>query len=203
MPLLSLVPVLVPSSPHPHFVASASCPQAPFGTSTRDQAIKVYQEDADKAYYGIGSPGPCAYKVYSMLGKQTTSTKETAGTAKLGKSERFRYEHVKRAMETPGAGQYAQKGAVGRQAVSTKRTMPSAKFGTSTRDHVKKMFISADHEKATYGENSPGPVTASMVSSMGRQTLSRRANRPTWGFGTAERKTIQVSNTPGPGAYWA
>ncbi|CAG9463912.1 unnamed protein product [Pedinophyceae sp. YPF-701] len=32
-----------------------------FGTATRDAAIKVYQEDADKAYYGLGSPGPCAY----------------------------------------------------------------------------------------------------------------------------------------------
>lgn len=60
-----------------------------------------------------------------------------------------------------------------------------------------------EHEKGTYGENSPGPVTAEMHSSIGRQTLSRKATKPSWGFGHAERKTVQVSNTPGPGAYWA
>jgi len=195
----------VPSTAYGSQVVSAvsTAPRIVFGSSTRDQAIKVYQEDADKAFFGLGSPGPCAYKTTSMLGRQVLSNKESAGAAKMGKSDRFKYDHVRRALEIPGAGQYSQTVAVGRQSLSNKRTMPAAKFGTSTRDRMKKVFISPEHEKGTYGENSPGPVTAEMHSSIGRQTLSRKATKPSWGFGHAERKTVQVSNTPGPGAYWA
>lgn len=182
---------------------TATAAKAPFGSSTRDHAVKVYQEDADKAYYGLGSPGPCTYKVYSMHGRQLESTKDSSGVTKIGKSQRFDYAEMKRAAETPGAGQYRLRGAVGTQSVSTKKTMPTPRIGTSTRDGAKKQFISTDHEKAQYGENSPGPVTAHMTSSMGRQTLSRKSSRPSYGFGTAKRDTIQVTNTPGPGTYRA
>jgi len=180
-----------------------TAPRIAFGASTRDQALKIYQEDADKAYFGLGSPGPCAYKVSSMMGKQVSSTKASAGAAKMGTGDRFKYEHVRRAKELPGAGQYKLDPAVGRQTMSTRKTMPTAKFGTSTRDGMKKQFISVEHEKGTYGENSPGPVTAGPNTSMGKQTLSRKKTKPSWGFGTAERKTVQVTSTPGPGAYWA
>ena len=62
----------VPSTAYGSQVVSAvsTAPRIVFGSSTRDQAIKVYQEDADKAFFGLGSPGPCAYKTTSMLGRQ-------------------------------------------------------------------------------------------------------------------------------------
>lgn len=61
-----------------------------FGTSTRDQVAKVYMEDADKAFYGLESPGPGAYATLGAVGRQQLSTKETAPGFKLGTSGRFK-----------------------------------------------------------------------------------------------------------------
>lgn len=48
------------------------------------------------------------------------------------------------------------------------------------------LFISKEHEKGQYGENSPGPVTGQFVSSIGIQTLSVKSSAPSWGFGTGK-----------------
>jgi len=178
---------------------------AVFGNSTRDQQDKVYMEGegADKAFFGLESPGPGTYVVVGAIGRQKLSTKESAPTFKLGTSQRFNYDFVKRARDTPGAGQYPINGAVGKQPFSTKKTLPAYRFGTATRDNMKKQFISTEHEKSSYGENSPGPVTADLRSSMGKQELSMKKTNPKWGFGKAKRKTIETTDNPGPGAYYA
>lgn len=115
----------------------------------------------------------------------------------------YSYDFVRRARESPGAGQYVIHGAVGKQEMSTKKTLPAYRFGSSTRDAVKKIFISTEHEKAQYGENSPGPITASMRSAMGSQQLSAKKSNPSWGFGTSKRQTVQIAEGPGPGSYYA
>jgi hypothetical protein len=138
-----------------------------------------------------------------MIGKQVSSTKESAPGWSQGSSGRFQYDFVKVAKEIPGAGQYKVDGAVGKQTLSIKKTLPTARIGTSTRDKADKVFISAEHEKAQYGKITPGPCTGTGHTSMGKQTLSKKKSNPTWGFGTAARKTIQVTDTPGPGTYWA
>ncbi|CAG9460053.1 unnamed protein product [Pedinophyceae sp. YPF-701] len=131
------------------------------------------------------------------------STKETAPGWRMGSADRFRYDHVRVAAEVPGAGQYRNASAVGRQALSTKKTLPTCRFGTSTRDKANKIFISAEHEKDSFGELSPGPTTAMGHPAIGKQTVSRKKSNPSWGFGTARRQTVQVTDTPGPGTYWA
>jgi hypothetical protein len=53
-------------------------------------------------------------------------------------------------------------------------------------------FISKEHEKATYGEMSPGPTTGHRISAIGKQTQSNRSTSPGWGFGTSKvRHTAQ------------
>lgn len=45
-------------------------------------------------------------------------------------------------------------------------------------------FISKEHEKSCYGENTPGPITAAPYGGVGPQLLSTRHSSPKWGFGT-------------------
>lgn len=98
----------------------------------------MYMEDADKAFFGLESPGPGAYVQAGGLGRQKLSTKESAPTFKMGTSQRFSYDYVRRAKDTPGAGQYPINGAVGKQPVSTKKSLPAYRFGSSNRDVYKK-----------------------------------------------------------------
>lgn len=48
------------------------------------------------------------------------------------------------------------------------------------------IFISKEHEKGAFGENSPGPVTSQFVSSIGSQKLSVKKSAPSWGFGSSQ-----------------
>lgn len=65
------------------------------------------------------------------------------------------------------------------------------------------IFISKEHEKGAYGENSPGPVTSQFVSAIGEQKLSVKKSAPSWGFGSGLRIKPYDTPTPGPGAYFA
>ena len=98
---------------------------------------------------------------------------------------------------------YAKVDAVGKQVVSTKQTLPSHKIGTSTRDSCKKVFISKEHEKSSYGAATPGPTTNNFVDSFGPQTMSQKKSLPSWGFGTSKRDPFPKNDTPGPGTYIA
>lgn len=65
------------------------------------------------------------------------------------------------------------------------------------------IFISPEHEKAGYGEQSPGPGTANPITSVGRQLVSKAKNAPVYSFGTSKRAPLSVSDSPGPGEYYA
>lgn len=179
-------------------------PRATFGTSNREDWSKVHiDEELMKTYYGRGTPGPAVYSIQGAggIGKQLLSTKANAQQAKIGTSGRPTDDNVK----VPGPGAYRATSAIGKQTVSLYKTLPTAKIGTSTRDQCYKVFLSKEHEKGNYGIGTPGPVTAnqSMNSALGRQTVSRRPTSPGWGFGTAKRYSSGMSDSPGPGAYWA
>ena len=137
------------------------------------------------------------------IGRQFLSGKESLPMWGQGTSGRFQYDFIRRAREIPAVGTYGVIGSVGKQPLSVKRTASSAKFGTGTRDAIKKTFISKEHEKVSYGLNSPGPVTANARSSMGNQTQSVKLSAPGWGFGTEQRIKAYGNAVPGPGTYYA
>ena len=65
------------------------------------------------------------------------------------------------------------------------------------------IFISLEHEKAGYGENSPGPGTADPVPAVGKQKTSKAKSAPIWSFGSGKRSAIVENTGPGPGEYYA
>mmetsp|Transcript_21776 Transcript_21776/g.37140 ORF Transcript_21776/g.37140 Transcript_21776/m.37140 type:complete len:301 (+) Transcript_21776:54-956(+) len=177
-------------------------PRPVFGTATRDQQSKVWLDDElMKTYNGRGSPGPCTYTTGGGLGKMPDSKYPSQPAWRQGTSERFRHKEDK---DMPGVGAYTMNvNAIGKQMQSSKQTLPSAKIGTSDRDAAKKVFISKEHEKASFGLFSPGPVTGVSVNSFGNQTSSAKKTNPSWGFGTGKRDKGNGGESPGPGTYWA
>jgi len=181
-------------------------PMFGFGSSTREQVAKVFvTEEHNKALFGWESPGPSVYTLQGSVGRQELSAKGNQPAWVFASSNRFKYEHVKRAATSPGPGAYTLSQAVGSQVVSTKETSPIFGFGTSNREHMNKLYISSDHEKAQSGNNSPGPCNYALPESTGRQPLSKYSSMPSWGFGTCSRWTKPAAggnaSTPGPGSY--
>lgn len=177
--------------------------RAVFGTATRDQVAKVWLDDElMKINFGKETPGPSMYSKPGGLGRQTESQYSTSAAFRQGSSQRFNDKSNTR--DFPGAGSYQSAyPAVGKQTLSNKVTLPAAKVGTSTRDGSKKIFISKEHEKQSFGENSPGPATGPVVHSFGPQTLSVKKTNPSMSFGTSKRDAGYANDTPGPGTYWA
>ncbi|PNW81824.1 hypothetical protein CHLRE_06g261900v5 [Chlamydomonas reinhardtii] len=180
----------------------STSPRAVFGTATRDQQSKVWlDEELMKTAGGRDSPGPNTYRQPGGIGRMVDSKHNTAPTWRQGTENRFRDRSPSK--DVPGAGTYKTYGAIGQQTLSQKKTLPSPKIGTGHRDAFKKIFISKEHEKGAFGENSPGPVTSQFVSSIGPQKLSVKSSAPSWGFGTGKRNKGFGSDTPGPGSYYA
>ncbi|MEW5299046.1 MAG: hypothetical protein WDW36_002096 [Sanguina aurantia] len=179
----------------------SGAPGPVFGNATRDTQSKVWLDDElMKTYAGRESPGPNSYKPFEGIGKQVDSKYGSAPSWRQGTSERFR--GAPSGKDGDGSA-WIQVAAIGKQAQSNKQTLPSFKIGTGQRDAAKKLFISKEHEKGQYGENSPGPVTGQFVSSIGIQTLSVKSSAPSWGFGTGKRIKDYGNEAPGPGAYFA
>ena len=133
------VGVQVSSSKH-------SQPLYGFGTAERSHVEKVFvSEEHNKSLYGIESPGPMMYTLQGAVGRQELSRKENQPTWVFSSSERFRYEHVKRAATSPGPGAYTMSASVGPQPSSTKTSAPLPGFGTSNRDQMQKIYISPEH----------------------------------------------------------
>lgn len=180
----------------------ASEPRTAFPNATRDQTAKVWLDDElMKVNFGKETPGPCQYNKPGGIGGQTESQFATAPAFKQGTAGRFMEKNPSK--DTPGAGSYKCAEAFGKQTLSSKSTLPAAKIGTAQRDATKKIFISKEHEKSSYGENSPGPATGSVVNAIGNQTLSVKKTLPSWGFGTSKRSPGYGNDVPGPGTYWA
>jgi len=182
-------------------------PMFGFGSAERSHVEKVFvSEDHNKSLFGIESPGPMMYTLENAVGKQTLGPKSNQPSWVFASSERFRYDHVKRAATSPGPGAYTLGASVGPQVASTKHSAPLPGFGTSNREQMSKLYISAEHEKALSGNNSPGPCNYALPEGTGRQPLSKYSSAPGWGFGSAQRWQKDASQksgaaTPGPGTY--
>mmetsp|Transcript_13100 Transcript_13100/g.15822 ORF Transcript_13100/g.15822 Transcript_13100/m.15822 type:complete len:302 (-) Transcript_13100:366-1271(-) len=173
-----------------------------FGSSTRVHQQKVFlSPEHAKTNYGEASPGPSVYNAKSAVGKQPDSKKDTAPSWVFSSEERFKYDYVERAAKVPGAGQYNSIGAVGSQADSKKQSLPKYSFGSSQREQRSKVYISPDHEKSSYGHNSPGPASVGGKSALGKQCSSKNPTGSSWSFGSAKRFVYNESRTPGPGNY--
>ncbi|DBA79673.1 hypothetical protein WJX77_002457 [Trebouxia sp. C0004] len=179
-------------------------PKLKFGTALREASEKIFiSTDHEKSGYGKESPGPSAYNLSGGMGRQVLSDHESLPSWQMGTDKRFQYDFIKRTQGMPGPGQYKMGSSSGKQVFSTKKSAPTINFGSSTRDSVKKMFISVDHEKSNYGECSPGPTTANPSKGMGAQQLSTNESAPRWGFGSSKRLSGYATDTPGPGEYYA
>lgn len=149
-----------------------------FGSSTRDSVAKVFlSEGHNKDKYGLCSPGPAVYQLTGAIGKQQLSKQKDQPSWVFGSSQRFQYDHVKRAAGSPGPGAYSLKESVGPQVASTKTSSPMPGFGTSNRAHQAKVYLSPEHEKSYIGQASPGPCTYTLNPSTGKQQLSQMATR--------------------------
>lgn len=174
-------------------------PMFGFGSAGREHVSKVYiTEEHNKSLFGLESPGPQVYTLNGSVGRQELSRTRNQPSWVFASSDRFKYDHVKRAATSPGPGSYTLAQAVGGQVVSTKESAPMPGFGTSNRDQMNKLYISPDHEKASSGNNSPGPCNYALPEATGRQPLSKYTSLPAWGFGTSSRyaKKTTMATTP-------
>ena len=181
-----------------------SAPKYGFGSSTRQQAAKVFmsQEHAKLAPPAASTPGPSAYTLNPAVGTQVDGSKKSAPIWVFGSSDRFQ-GNTKPSAQNPGPGTYDMTPGVGPQTSSAKQTQPMFGFGTSTREHVSKVYVSEEHNKSLHGIESPGPVYE-LIRGVGKQLDSKKESCPAWVFGGAERITNDVrsaAGNPSPAAY--
>lgn len=101
--------------------------------------------------------------------------------------------------------QKPKRSGFGKQHESNKTNAAAFGFGSSNRDGAAKVFLTAEHSKADYGHESPGPVY-DVKSSVGKQESSKCSNAPLFSFGTADRfskdnTSSRKNQVPGPGSY--
>jgi len=187
-----------------------TAPAFGFGAATREVANKVFvsQEHTALATAGMHSPGPATYLLPpSVGGKQPDGRRPDPPSYGMGTSERFMTE--RKSDRTPGPGAYRMSGSMGPQVAGRFRTEPIAGFGTAERKHVRKVFISQDHNKLDmHGMDSPGPAVIALKSTMGKQESSDMRTNPSWVFASAGRTDPMVgkglkesAKMPGPANY--
>mmetsp|Transcript_15449 Transcript_15449/g.39847 ORF Transcript_15449/g.39847 Transcript_15449/m.39847 type:complete len:308 (+) Transcript_15449:95-1018(+) len=182
-----------------------SAPRFGFGSSTRQQQGKVFMstEHAKLAPPNVATPGAGTYAVRAAVGPQCDGSKASAPMWAFGKGERFG-GNEKPAAQNPGPGAYDVASGVGQQVSSAKQSQPMFGFGSATRDHVKNVYISEEHNKSLHGVNSPGPMYT-VDASVGVQHLSQKGNQPRWVFSAAQRFQYEhvkrAATSPGPGSY--
>ena len=181
-----------------------SAPSFGFGSSSREQAAKVFQgqEHAKLSTAGVSSPGPSAYSLRGSVGKQSSSKTKNDPTWKFGSAERFAASKQDR---LPGPGNYPIGGSFGGQVQSKYASSSKPGFGSAEREHVRKVYISEDHQKALFGVSSPGPQKYYASTQIGKGREGREPNAPGFVFGSANRFRYEhvkrASASPGPGAY--
>lgn len=188
-----------------------SAPSFGFGVATREVANKVFisQEHTALATAGLHSPGPAVYMLpNSVGGKQPDGRRIDPPSYGMGKSSRFMTENI--ATRTPGPGAYGGLGSsMGPQVGGRYKTQPIAGFGTAERKHVRKVFISKEHQKTdNYGMDSPGPATIGLPPTTGRQVETKMRTNPSWVFSSSGRddpftkmQLKEGAKTPGPANY--
>ena len=181
-----------------------SGPSFGFGASTREVRAKIFISQAHNATEsGSASPGPLAYGLGSMCGKQVDGRKKSQPRWMFGTAERFKFD---KRHASPGPGAYGVTASVGAQVSSAIQSAPSFGFGSAERRHVEKVYLSEEHQKSLHGCDSPGPLAAyRLADSVGRQESSRKANHPTYTFGGGGRfrneSESRAAKLPGPGTY--
>ena len=155
--------------------------------------------------------------LYNVCTKCALITQDTAFTAvaplnSTGRVLFFSPLSNARVKARPSSSTMTTRSMLGDQPL--KASAPKFSFGSSTRDQAGKVFVSQEHTAlATAGKGSPGPAVYTLPPSVGgKQPDGRRADPPSWGFGTAQRfrpRTAPVKpdghagNNPGPGHYSA
>ena len=179
-----------------------------FGACSREQANKLFVSNTHTmlATAGTHSPGPVYTLPKSIGGKQPDGRKPDAPVWAIGKAARFRPHSAPNNL-SPGPGHYkTPQASVGQQVLGRFRTEPLAGFGTAERRHVRKVFVSNDHQKTDmHGLDSPGPMMYSLKSTMGKQENSKIRNPPSWAFSTSSRidkaEEKAAASLPGPAKY--
>lgn len=186
--------------------ARHSYPAFGFGSSTREQAAKVFisAEHAKLQPTKSITPGPDGYTMRSTVGPQVNGAIPSAPQWVFGAAGRL--DPLSRGVNVPGPGAYEQRSSLGAQVTGLYPSQPIFGMGTSTRDNVKGVYISEHHSNSTFqGVNSPGPATYSLNAAVGRQNASTKANQPTWVFGSSKRfadpSLLRSAKLPAPGAY--
>lgn len=163
---------------------------------------------------GNDSPGPSAYSVPSAIGKQTLSTRKSAGGFKMPTGPRFVDPLMREAAAKPAPGSYSptRPGTkvssglgclMGRMCCMMPKWYQHAMqagvtFGSGSREEAQHIFISTEHEKGQVGIDSPGPKYSPQDA---LSHLSTKPSSPIAKFGTSARLGVPVDQTPGPGAY--
>ena len=188
-----------------------SAPSFGFGAATREVANKIFisQEHTALATAGMHSPGPATILLPNSIGgKQPDGRRLDPPSYGFGSGARFMTE--RKETRTPGPGAYGALGSsMGPQVWGRHRTQPIAGFGTAERKHMRKVFISKDHQKTDlYGLDSPGPATIQLPGTTGRQVETKMRTNPSWVFSSAGRddpltkaQLKEGTNTPGPANY--
>ena len=145
---------------------------------------------------GIQDPGVCACVLHRALGRtRAVPGRPPTPLCSLTPSRPPR----------SGPGAYDVKPGLGVQVSSKTETQPLFGFGTAGREHVAKVYLSEEHNKALHGCDSPGPSMYTLNSAVGDQQLSRKGNQPKWVFSNANRFKYdhvgRAANSPGPGSY--
>jgi len=190
----------------------ASAPCFGFGSSSREVAQKVFvsQEHTALATAGKQSPGPAKYTLpASVGGKQPDGRKGDPPVWSFGTAQRFRSGTAPekpdgRYGNNPGPAHYAVPPAsVGPQVLGRFKSEPLMGFGTAERKHVRKVFVSQQHNITDmYGMASPGPATYGLPSTLGKQELSTEKSPPVWVFGSGARTNDKAGlASPGPAVY--
>ncbi|KAK9795905.1 hypothetical protein WJX73_006623 [Symbiochloris irregularis] len=179
---------------------SASAPRTRFATANRDASDKVYlSHEHEKGFVGKDSPGPMAYNIAGKIGKQQLSNNASSPTWKLSTGKRFESVETRNAAAVPGPGQYSLPRALGPQVASNKRSLPVVGFGKPKIDRPQTA-------PAQFSKSMPA-LSTSNLNSQGRKDadyrLSTRNVPPAWGFGTGRRLPTYVTDSPGPGEYFA
>lgn len=187
-----------------------SAPSFSFGTSSREQAGKVFvsQEHTALATAGKHSPGPAVYLLpASVGGKQPDGRRKDPPSWGFGTAQRFRRPGATEKPDghrgnNPGPGYYSKPPAsVGPQVLGRFSSAPLVGFGTAERKDVRKVWISQEHQKTDcHGLESPGPAAAYEIkSTMGKQESSEIPNPPSWVFGSSSRAKDGAGGiSPGP-----